>query len=157
MLRLLYRLMVQRAKQAQARRHALRQKQPAGRSHRSRKFVISTVIVVVLGCTVLVFRSHFEISTLTTDPNRAQMEIRLDSVKVAPVLIYLEQLHPSLTPVPENEDISQIIIEENQFIPTFQIISPGSTIEIANRDEILHNTHVIDLSLIHISEPTRPY
>lgn len=149
MLRLLYRLMVQRAKQARARRHALRQsqarqKQPAVRARRSRKLVISTVIVVVLGLFVLVFHSHFEISTPTTDPNRAQMEIRLDSIKVAPVLIYLEQSYPPLTPVPENDDISQIIIEDNQFIPTFQIISPGSTIEIENRDDILHNTHVID-------------
>ncbi len=149
MLRLLYRLIVQRAKQARARRHALRlsqarQKQPVGRSQRSRKLAISTVIVVTLAISVLVFRSHFEIPTLTIDRNRAQVEVHLDSVKVAPVIIYLEQWPPPLTPVPENDDISQIIIEDNQFIPTFQIISPGSTIEIENRDELLHNTHVID-------------
>lgn len=150
MLRLLFRLLVQRAKQARARRHALRQNQArqkqsvVGRTHRSRKLVISTVIVVVVAVCVLVFRSHFQISTLTTDPNRAQVEIHLDSVRVAPVMVYLEQWPPPLKPVPENDEVSQIIIEDNQFIPTFQIISSGSTIEIENRDELLHNTHVID-------------
>ena len=149
MLRLIYQLIVQRAKQSKARRHALRQqqasqKQPARPPSRSRWIVLCIVTGVLVAFTIIVFRSQFEFSTLTTDPSKAQMKIQLGSVNVAPVVIYLEQSPPPLLPVPENDDVNQIIIENNQFIPTFQVVSAGSTIEIVNRDNLLHNAHLID-------------
>lgn len=162
MLRLLSRLIIQRTKQALARRRALRQdrdrqSQRSGEWLRARKLVIFAMIAIVLVISIFVSRSQFNVSTVTTDPSRAQVEIHLDSVEVSPVVVYLEQRPPPLTPVPESDNISRIIIEDNQFIPTFQIISPGSTIEIENRDEMLHNTHVIDGNdtVFNIATPLR--
>ena len=42
------------------------------------------------------------------------------------------------------QNVSRILIKNNQFIPTLQILPAGSTLEIENQDSFLHNAHVTD-------------
>ena len=148
MLRLLYRLIVQRVKEYQLKKSTLRQnssstKQVFTKSVKLRWIFASGIVLVALASIVL-YRFHFGLPLLSPNPNQAQLEIRVDSVANAPTVVFLERTPPPLAPVPENSNVSQITILNSQFTPAFQLITAGSTIEIVNNDPILHNTHIID-------------
>ena len=148
MLRLLYRLIVQRVKEYQLKKSTLKQnpsstKQVFTKSVKLRWIFASGIVLVALA-SLAFYRFQFDFPLLNPDPNQAQLEIRVDSVANAPTVVFLERSPPSLTPVPENSNVSQITIQNSQFAPAFQLISAGSTIEIVNNDPILHNTHIID-------------
>ena len=148
MLRLLYRLIVQRVKEYQLKKSTLRQnssgtKQVFTKSVRLRWIFASGIVLVALASLTL-YRFQFSLPLLSPDPNQAQLEIRVDSVANVPTVVFLERTPPSLTPVPENSNVNQITIQNSQFSPAFQLITAGSTIEIVNNDPILHNTHIID-------------
>ena len=148
MLRLLYRLIVQRVKEYQLKKSTLKQnpsstKQVFTKSVKFRWIFASGIVLVALVSFAL-YRFQFGLPLLSPDPNQAQLEIRVDSVANAPTVVFLERTPPSLTSVPENSNVSQITIQNSQFAPAFQLISAGSTIEIVNNDPILHNTHIID-------------
>ena len=144
MFRLLYRLVVQRVNEYRLRRQSSRKTT----SNPNRSIIVQRLIIIavlIAGVVIFftVFRSQLELKKLTTDPESAQLHIQLGSVQVPPMVVYLEKWPPVLTPVPENDEVSQILIRNSQFIPTFQVVSPGSTLEIINTDTILHNAHVI--------------
>ncbi len=148
MLRLLYRLIVQRVKEYQLKKSSLRQnssstKQVFTKSVKLRWIFASGIVLVALA-SIVFYRFQFGLPLLSPNPNQAQLEIRVDSVANAPTVVFLERTPPSLTPVPKNSNVSQITIQNSQFAPAFQLISAGSTIEIVNNDPILHNTHIID-------------
>ena len=148
MLRLLYRLIVQRVKEYQLKKSSLRQnssstKQFVTKSVKLRWIFASGIVLVALASLVF-YRFQFGLPLLSPNPNQAQLEIRVDSVANAPTVVFLERTPPPLTPVPENSNVSQITIQNSQFTPAFQLITAGSTIEILNNDPILHNTHIID-------------
>ena len=148
MLRLLYRLIVQRVKEYQLKKSSLRQnssstKQVFTKSVKLRWIFASGIVLVALA-SIVFYRFQFGLPLLSPNPNQAQLEIRVDSVANAPTVVFLERTPPPLTPVPENSNVSQITIQNSQFTPAFQLISAGGTIEIVNNDPILHNTHIID-------------
>lgn len=148
MLRLLYRLIVQRVKEYQLKKSTLKQnpsstKQTFTKSVNLRWIFASGIVLIALASLVL-YRFQFGLPLLSSDPNQAQLEIRVDSVANVPTMVFLERTPPPLTPVPENPNVSQITIQNSQFAPAFQLITAGSTIEIVNNDPILHNTHIID-------------
>ena len=148
MLRLLFRLIVQRAKESQTRRQALKRIRASQRSakqpskyKRPALFVGSAALIAAIP---FFYFFVFDHSVETFDPNKAQLTVRVSSVDVAPMIVYLERQMPLLSPIPENDEVTQMIIENNQFVPTFQIVEPGSTLEILNTDDFLHNAHIMD-------------
>ena len=68
------------------------------------------------------------------------------SIQDHPIVIYLdiEQRYVPINAGNVSSNLTKIIIENNQFKPTFQLVGAGSAIGFVNRDKVLHNAHVID-------------
>ena len=149
MLRLLYRLIVQWVNEYRfarlERKRIQSESKPAPAGFKRKRIVPAIVIAgMVLIAFAAVYRYQLGVPLLEHDPNTARIEIKFRSSDIHPAVIYLERLPPPLTPVPESQEIIQIVIENNQFIPRFQLVPAGSTIEIINRDAFLHNAHVME-------------
>ncbi len=149
MFRLIYRLIVQRIQEYKTKRTATKKQQIKRHSRKSsvnRKYWVFVGVFCIICATAIAFslHRHFNLPRLYLDPKTAQLKINVDSVDTPPLVIYLEQWPPPLTPVPENDSVSRIVIQDSKFVPKFQLITAGSTVEIINEDSILHNTHIDD-------------
>ena len=147
MLRLLIRLFVQRLKENQSSKLAKKQPRNSKESNSLRKRVILiSAGFVVLGGVILVVlnQNRFDAPHHTTNSNIAQLHVQIDSVYSPPLVLFLEPWPPQVSEIKESESVSQILIDQNRFIPTFQLITAGSTIEIVNQDNFLHNAHIIN-------------
>ena len=149
MFRLIYRLIVQRIQEYKTKRSAIKRQQIKQHSRNSgvnrRYWVFVGVFCIICATAIaLSLHRHFNLERLYVDHKSAQLKINVDSVDTPPLVIYLEQWPPPLTPVPENDSVSRIVIQDSKFVPRFQLITAGSTVEIINEDLILHNTHIDD-------------
>lgn len=149
MLHLLYRLIVQRISEFRFARSDRKRRQseskiPSTRFDRKRLVVAGTIAAIALIAVAAGYRYQFGVPLLEHDPNTARIEIAFRASDIHPAVVYLERFPPPLAPVPESRNVVKIVIENNQFIPRFQLVPAGSTIEIVNRDNFLHNAHVIE-------------
>ncbi len=149
MFTLIYRLIVQRVKEYKTKRSARKESQSKNptrtRGSAARIWAIGGAVFLASAIAVFfIFRTGLNLPILKVDQNHAQLDIRVDSIDAPPMVLYLMPWPPPLTPVPESDAVSQIVIRNSQFIPGFQLIEAGSTIEIVNEDPILHNTHLSD-------------
>lgn len=145
MLRLLIRLFVQRLKENQSSKLAkkpLRNRKESN-SLKRRVVLISAGFVVLGGVILVLLNQHRDTPLLTINSNTAQLHVQIDSVYSPPLVLFLEPWPPQVSEIKESESVSQILIDQNRFIPSFQLITAGSTIEIVNQDNFLHNAHII--------------
>lgn len=162
MLRLLYRLIVQRINENRLARLSRKRIQsesqpPANRFKRKGLVLTAAVTAIALLALAAGYKFRLGMPLLDRDLDNARVEIEFRTSDVHPAVIYLERLPAPLAPVPESQNIVQIAIENNQFIPRFQLVPAGSAIEIINRDEILHNAHVIegDDTVFNVATPLK--
>jgi len=87
----------------------------------------------------------------------ATLEISVPQLIHQPVLLFLEAENSVTgnTPHPDTAQarISSIMLE---FDPPLQVVPLGTTIDIVNKDQLLHNTHVFDRNrtLFNVATPT---
>ena len=151
MLRLLFRLFIQRLEERRA-RHSLRQRKPewpnqsTGKSSRRRLFTAAAGILVLSFAATLLIVNRYDFNLPLIEANRdvAKLLLQVNAVDVPPVIAFIERWPPPVQPVPESAAVTRISIEQNLFVPTFQLAPPGSALEIVNKDRILHNAHVVD-------------
>lgn len=149
MIRLLLRLFVQRIREYRSNRTIHRQQSAkdiptSGKRFRLRFWVATGVIAVIAASFAISYRIQNESILLDTNAELARLTVTLDTINNSPYVIFLESLQPLSNVVPENTNVSRILIKNNQFIPTLQILPAGSTLEIENQDSFLHNAHVTD-------------
>ena len=162
MLRLLYRLIVQRVNEyrfTRSERQRIQSESKPAPAGFKRKKVAPTIVIAAIAFIAFaaVYRYQLGVPLLEHDPNTARIEIEFRSSDIHPAVVYLERIPPPLSPVPESQEIIQIVIENNQFIPIFQLVPAGSTIEIINRDAFLHNAHVMegDDTVFNVATPLK--
>ena len=162
MLRLLYRLIVQRVNEyrfTRSERKRIQSESKPAPAGSKRKRVAPTIVIAAIAFIAFaaVYRFQLGVPLLEHDPNTASIEIEFRSSDIHPAVIYLERIPPPLSPVPESQNTIQIVIESNQFIPIFQLVPAGSTIEIINRDAFLHNAHVMegDDTVFNVATPLK--
>ncbi len=151
MLRLLYRLLIQRIHENQEMRR-VRSLDTSGAVLSKAVFdgpkrnIAIAILLAVITILYLGYRFNVDLPVPNPDTEMANLEIIVKSIQNHPVVIYLdiERYSAPMDTQTAPSDVTKIIIENNQFKPTFQLASAGSTVEFVNQDEILHNAHVID-------------
>ena len=147
MLRLLFRLIVQRLNENRLKRLALRQQRENNQRKlvKKRFFLLGIGVVVTGFIAFILFKQHtLNNPLLYKEPEHAELLVHIESVQIPPLILYLEKWPPTITEIIVTGNVSRIVINQSRFIPTFQLVTAGSTIEIVNEDSILHNAHIID-------------
>ncbi len=159
---LLYRLIVQRVQEYKAKRRARKDTRVTIRKRQfkigRRRWIFAGVFFAACSIVItLAYRWQLDLPILNTSRDTVQLDIEVAAVKSTPLVLYLEKWPQALAPVAENDNVSKIVIRENQFVPRFQIIAAGSTVEILNEDPILHNTHLDDghNTVFNVATPLR--
>ncbi len=148
MFRLIYRLIIQRVQEYKAKRSAIKrsrsQNAVSSPGVAQRKWALIGFLILVSALLPYLYRWQDGLPLLESNRDRAHLQFSIDSIDTPPMVLYLEQWPPVLSEVPESDNVSRIVIQNSQFLPRFQIIPAGSTVEIINEDSILHNTHIDD-------------
>ena len=149
MIRLLFRLLVQRIREHRSNRTTLRQQrakdaQVSRKRIRLRIWMTAGAAAAIAAAFAIGLRIQNEFVLLESNPELAQLSVTVDMINNPPYVVYLEPLQPPLNIVPEHRNVSRILIKNGQFIPTLQLLPAGSTLEIENQDSYLHNAHVTD-------------
>ena len=149
LVRLLLRLISQRIKQYHSNwksRQSVIQARKAPALHPKARLRIAVVVLgcMVVGGSALIVFYEFEISLHNVDLPRASLTLHVESVTASPTVVYLEPWPVEAKPVPDRDEVVQISIKNNLFVPAFQVVPHGSTVEVVNHDSILHNAHVLD-------------
>ncbi len=149
MIRLLFRLLVQRFKEYSSKRtiqKLKRSKETQSLKKRTQRFnwAVAGITIFLVLAFIIGNQIRDTSDVLDFNPELAQLTVNFDSVENPPYVVYLDPVEAPLSLVPENTSLSRIIIKDNQFIPTLQLLPAGSTLEIENQDSFLHNAHVLD-------------
>ena len=148
MFRLIYRLIIQRFQEYKRKRSDIKasriRKATSSSNTAHRKWILVGLLILVSALSTFIYRWQVGLPLLEPNRDSARLQIRIDSIDMPPMVLYLEQWPPVLSEVPESDHVSRIVIRDSQFSPRFQLIPTGSTVEIINEDPILHNTHIDD-------------
>lgn len=88
----------------------------------------------------------------------ATLELRVDNIGAAPVVIFLESPNDAVVPIPgdPNGQPARVTSINSAFRPAFQVAPLTADIEVANDDAIPHNTHLFDgrRTVFNVATPT---
>ena len=161
MWRLLYQLFLQRFRQFHSEWRRDREKQFAPVRKRSgRRFRLAAAVSVgIAGLGILlVFNSYdFRFARNLSGRDGATLVVELNSIISAPAIAYMERWPPQPHVAQPSREAANLLIENNVFKPKLQVVQSGGSINIENRDSILHNAHVTidDDTVFNVATPLR--
>jgi hypothetical protein len=147
MLRLLYLLLRQRARPTRGTSTLTN----AAPRRRSAYRAVAAGTAALAGCAILVglvvsrYPTFARTSLTSIHAQGATLEMRVDAIDSAPLVVYLEVPQPRGGQAQaEPATLVKITSVNGNFEPRFQVAPLAADVELGNRDAIPHNTHVFD-------------